>query len=329
MINGNSVVFQIGKETTYGTAATATHQIKIGSESLKPAYNKIDEGLATGGRGEGLKATMGIGVNGSISTLMRPDLVLLLAGVLGEEAAVVASAEGEGYTHKFTAIASAENKHLPAWTCYIDRKIDKFAYTGCKINRVALTANAGDYLKCDVDFVGRDEATGATMGTISGQPSSLKAYKFAQGKVYKVASNVRTEIADIDSVNLEINNNCDAQVQTTSTGDYYKEAEVGVRSITLGLSAIYASGTEALRKDFYKSDATLAVDLEFISDEMIDTEEPYSLTIKLPCCQMLDSDANMSGLDTLKQNMSLSVVDNLSDELIEVIAVNADDAKYI
>lgn len=329
MINGNSVIFQMGKESTYGTAGTATKQIKIGSESLKPVYNKIDEGLATGGRGAGLKATMGIGVEGSISTLMRPDLVYLLAGVLGEEATPVASAGGEGYKHVMTAIEASETKHLPAWTCYVDRKVGKFGYTGCKINRLALSAASGDYLKCDVDFVGKDEQTGVTMSTITGQPSQLRAFKFAQGKVYKVEEEERTPIADVDSIQLEINNNCDYQIQTTDTGDNYKEAEVGTREISLSLSAIYASGAEGLRASYYKSDATFAVDLEFVSDEMIDDEEPYKLTIKLPCCQMSDADANMGGVETLKQNMTMNVADNLSDELIIVEAVNADEAKYI
>lgn len=330
MINGNSVVFQIGKESTYGTVADPTNQLKISSESLKPVYNKIDEGLATGGRGAGLKATMGIGVEGSISTLMRPDTVYLLAGVLGAEATPTATTGGEGYVHKFTAIEAAENKHLPSWTCYVDRKVGQFSYSGCKINRLSLAASAGDYLKCDVDFVGQNEASGATMGDAEDAPvSTKKAYKFAQGKVYSGTGSSRVAIADIDSISLEINNNCDYQIQTTDTGDNYKEAEVGTREISLSLSAIYASGSEALRNSYYKSDATLAVEIEFISDEVLDADENYSLKITLPCCQMSDADANMGGLETLKQNMTLNVVDSLTEELIEVEAVTVDSAKYI
>lgn len=74
MVNGNSVKLQIGEESSYATIADATEQIKISSESLKAAYNKVDEGLATGGRGSGKRQTMGIGVEGSFSTLFRPDM---------------------------------------------------------------------------------------------------------------------------------------------------------------------------------------------------------------------------------------------------------------
>lgn len=326
MINGNSVIAQLGLETTYGTAVNATNQFKIASESLKPVYNKIDEGLATGGRGAGLKATMGIGVEGALSTLMRGDMGYILAGALGVES-VAGTDDGEGgiiapYTHTYTAIASDEDEHLPAFTVKVDRKVDQFAYTGCKINSLTLSASAGDYLKADINLVGRDETTGATMQTLS--PSSLKAFKFAQGKMYTVTSGVRTEIADVDNVSVEINNNLDYQTQTTSTGDHYAQAEVGTREINVTAEAIYSTDAESIRNTYYKSDATVGIDLEFISDEMASGTTPYKLTISLPCCQLSDADANMGGLDTLKQNMTFNVVDNLTDELITIALVNAD-----
>lgn len=44
MINGNSVIAQMGLESSYGVSASAAKQYKISSESLKAVYNKIDEG---------------------------------------------------------------------------------------------------------------------------------------------------------------------------------------------------------------------------------------------------------------------------------------------
>lgn len=319
MINGNSVVFQLGKETTYGNAGTASEQVKISSESFKEVYNKIDEGLATGGRGAGLLATMGIGVEGSIATLFRPDMGYLLKGALGVEA-VTASTEGK--KHTFTAIGNSETDHLPSWTCYVDRKVKKFAYVGCKVNTLSLSAEAGNYLSCEVSFNGKKENVGVTMTSIT--PSGLRAFKFAQGKAYVGDG----EIADITSMSLEINNNLDAQKQTSSTGSFYKEPEVGIREITSNLSMIYSLAAETIREQLYKSDNTFSLKLEFVSDEMIDEEEPYKMTITLPCCQMSDATANMSGMDTLPMDVSVSVADNLSDELITVELINADTTAY-
>lgn len=324
MISGNSVVLQMGKETTYGTSASATKQIKISSESLRPTYNKVSEGLGTGGRGEGLLATMGIGLEGTVSTLLRPDMGYILAGILGAEGTVSTPTSGKGHTHTFTCIASDPSNHLPSYTFKVNRGVDAFAYTGCKINRLSLSASAGDFVKADFDIVGKDESSGATMQSLT--PSTLKAFKFAQGKVYNGSS----EIADITNINIEINNNCDAQTQTTDTGNYYKEPEVGMRSCSITLDAIYSTDTESLRESYYKSDNTLSLKVEFTSDEEIESTESYKMTITIPCCQMSDASANMSDPgSSLSQSMTLNAVDNLTDEFIKIELTNNDSAKYI
>lgn len=319
MINGNSVVLQMGKETTYGTAIACTNQIQISNESLKEVYNKIEEGLAVGGRGVGKVATMGIGVEGSVFTLFRPDMGLILKSALGVE--VVASAT-EGYKHTFTAIENDEEKHLPSLTVKVDRKVDCFSYPGCKIGSLTLSAENGNYLLAEINFNGKQEITNVTLEDLT--PSTLKAFKFAGGKFYVDD----TEIADVTSVSLEINNNLTTQVQTSSTGDYYKEPEAGMREITANLSMLYSASAELLRKNKYKTDDTFALKLEFVSDEKISSAEKFKMVITLPCCQMNDATANMSGLDTLPQDVSIRVVDNLEDELITVELYNSDEAAY-
>lgn len=326
MVSGNSVIFQIGKESTYGTAVAGTKQIKISSESFKPNYNKVDEGLATGGRGSGLKQTMGIKVEGALSTLMRPDMGYLLFAALGAQE--VEEGSGSSYIHTFTCIQNGESYHLPAWTAYVDRKIGVFKYNGCKVSSMTLSAAAGDYLKLDMNFAGRTEASGASLASLS--PSALKAFKFAQGKVYRKVSSDWVEIADITNMSLELNNNLDSDTQTTGTGDYYAEPEVGTRECNITLDMIYSTAAEQLRAAYYKSDDTLAVRLVFTSDELADDDPsvPYKLTIEVPCCQMSDSSANMSGLDKMVQNVTLNAVDNLTDEFVTMELVNLDSSAY-
>lgn len=327
MVNGNSVIFQIGKESTYATAVAGTEQIKISSESFKAVYNKVDEGLATGGKGSGLQQTMGIKAEGAFSTLMRPDMGNILYGALGQQDTEEDEDTSGVYHHTFTCIPSGESYHLPSWTAYVDRKIGKFCYPGCKVSSLSLQAAAGDYLKADVNFSGRTEETAATMPALT--PSALKAFKFAHGKVYRKTGSSLTEIADITSIGLEINNNLDADTQTTGTGNYYAQPEAGTREISLSLEMIYSTAAETLRNSFYKSDDTLAVRVEFTADEMIgSTSAPNKLIIDLPCCQMNSADANMSGLERLNQSVSLNVADNLTDELITIDLVNARSTDY-
>ena len=330
MYNGNSTIFQWKAESTtnieYGdTAGAMAEQIKISSESIKPVYNKIDEGLATGGRGAGLKATMGIGVEGNFSTLVRPDMLKMFYGVLGQ---VDGGTERYApYNYTFTCRDSNYSRQ-PFFSVGIKRGAFGFLYTGMKINSLTLSASAGDYLKADVSLVGREEKENWNPNPDL-TPSPYKAYKFAQGKVYEVKTTTdsegtetteNVEIYDITSMSLEINNNMDYQTQTTSTGDYYAEPDVGTREISLSLEAIYSENSENLRKNYYKTDNTLAVQLKFVSDEAGNNGSKYSLSIDLPCCQMSDADANVGGLETLKQNMTLNVVDNVKDELITITA---------
>jgi hypothetical protein len=309
MVNGNSVKLQIGEESSYATIADATEQIKISSESLKAAYNKVDEGLATGGRGAGRVQTMGIGVEGAFSTLLRPDMGLLLKLLLGVEGEIVDNADGS-YKHTFTAIGTGLNDLLPSASIRVDRVVSAFVYNGCKVNQISFSAAAGDYVKADITVAGRTESAGTLTAGVS--PSPRKAFRFAGGKCYKD----NLEIADITSMTVDYNNNLDSQTQTTSTGDYYAEPECGTREISVSLEMLYSASVEAIREAVYKTDDTFSISLTFESDEEIAAGVPYALKISIPCCQCSEADANMGGLETLKQSLTINAVDNLSDELI-------------
>lgn len=328
MANGNALIVQLGKESTYGTLATPDRQIRVSSESLKPNFNKVEEGLLTGNKGKSATNIMGIKTEGSLSTLARPDDIgLFLACALGEEEEVVASTDTT-YTHTFIPLGTTEADVLPTMSAVINRVIDSFGYTGLAINTLSLSADAGDYVNLEASFVGRTEETGATTQTLT--PSPLKAFKFHQGKVYlkKPTETAAQELADVTSVSWEYNNNLDSDTQTTSTGLYYKQPEVGTREITTTLSCIYTSASEAYRNEFYKTDDTLAVVLEFTSDEEVESGYPYSLKITIPCNQVTEADANVSGAERLKENLTLAAVDNGSDELVTVELVNGYSTQY-
>ena len=153
----------------------------------------------------------------------------------------------------------------------------------------------------------------------------MKSFKFRHGKV-KLAG---TEVADITNINFTYNNNLDAETQTTSTGLYFKEPEPGKREITTELEMLYTAGTEAYRASYYKTDAQVGIELEFISDETFgESDTPYSLKIIIPCNQCTDASANMTGADSTKQTMNFEAVDNLTDELITVELVNDKSVAY-
>lgn len=305
----------MGTESVYGTESTLTKQIRVSSESLKPVYNKVDEGLLTGGRGASRKEIMSCKVEGDISTLARPDdLGMFLNALLGVE--VVTGSDTEGYTHTYTALGTGEDDELPSLTAVLDRKAGVFSYTGLKLNSMSFSAAPEDYLKLDMSYVGYKEDTGTLTAGLS--PSTLKSFKFRHGKV-KLAG---AEIADITNIKFDYNNNLNADVQTTSTGLYFKEPEPGVRELSTELEMLYSSGTEAYRNSYYKTDADVSIELNFVSDEDVVSGVPYSLTITIPHNQCADATANMTGADNTKQTMSFNAWDNGSDELITAVLIN-------
>ncbi|ULQ59236.1 hypothetical protein K7I13_12145 [Brucepastera parasyntrophica] len=308
MVTGNSLIVQVANETQYAVPVSAmTRQIKVASESLKPIYNKIDEGLLTGGKATGKVETMSVKAEGSISTIARPDdLGFWLLHLLGVEEDVVdvGDEDGTAKKHTFHAIGTQETDHLPSFTAMLNRIIEKFAYTGCKANTISFSAVQEDYLKIDITIVGKDEIEWTVSTTLV--PSSLRAFKFRHGKVYLNGA----EIADVTSIKFDYNNNLDTTVQTTSTGLYFKEPECGARDITTELEVLYASPAEATRKNYYKTDDVFALVLAFTSDEVVEDGVPYSLTITIPHNQMSDATANVSGSETLKQTMNMKAVED-------------------
>jgi hypothetical protein len=324
MINGNSVILQLASEAAYGSVTAMKYQFKAASESLKPAYNKKDEGVATGGRGAGLKATMSKKIEGSFSILGRADdagfILKHLLGVQADPATVGESSKA--FKHTFTALGTALTDSLPSLCAAIDRKAGVFAYSGLKIDSASFSAAAEDYLKIDITVVGRDETAGSLTAAL--KPSSLRAFRFKHGKVYIAGE----AVADVTSIKFDYKNNLDSGTQTTETGDYFAEPQPGTREITTDLEMLYSATAEQIRKNLYKSDNTCALVIDFKSDDMADTDIPYELKMTIPCMQVSDATANMGGLETIKQSLTFGAVDNLSDELVTFELINTQSTAY-
>lgn len=324
MINGNSLILQFGKETTYGEGGTPSRQIKVASESFKPMYNKIEEGLLTGGKAGSKKETMSIRTEGSISTLARPDDVgFFLKATLGNEE--VSSIEDEKvFLHTFKALGTNEDDVLPSIFAIADKKVNKFLYNGLKINSLSFSASPEDYLKLDLNLVGRNETTNAEMNNDL-LPTTLKSFKFRNGKV-KIAGQ---DVADITSINFNYENQLDTQTQTTSTGVYYKEPNVGVRTIQTTLEAIYTSELEQIRELYYKTDETVSIELLFDSEYKIpETDIYYQMKITIPCNQLSDATANFGSAETIKQSMTFDAFEENGQELITIDLINGEANEY-
>lgn len=320
MVSGNSVVFQIGKETTYGTAATGTEQIRIASESMKPTYNKIDEGLATGNVGAGKVQTVGINCAGSVATIFRPDMGLILKALCGAEGTVSGSGP---YKHTFTPIGNGLTDKLPSLTLLVDRKAAVCAYPGAKIGQMTFDASAGGYLNVSIDFVAKDEVDGTMASSLS--PSALEGFTFASGKLL-----IDEEEVEITSSSVTWNNGLVSDKQTSKTGLYNKEPVQGMRTVTGNSTMDYDGDAEALRSTLYKSDTVFGLELVYTSDEETESGSGthYQLKIIVPAAQCTDSGANMgSPTDSLSMNFDWKAVQG-TGSYCTIELTNDDSTQY-
>lgn len=319
MVNGNSVIVQFGQETEYGTAAEPVKRIAVSSESLAYSANKTDEGLLTGGVGKSFIETMSLHTEGDIATLAKPETVgYILGGVLGVEQVSEADENGK-YKHTFTPIGNKETDSLPSFSFLINRGINTQTYTGIKFNSCSFSAAAEDRLQLTLSAVGKDEIQDGTLKDDL-KPETSRAFKFHQASVLMD----KEKIADITSIQFNYNNNLDSSIYTTDTGLYCKEPEAGTREATAQFEALYTTNTEAIRNNKFKTDAIVSVEIEFTDSDK------NKIVFRIPKAQISEmATPTATGADTMKTNLTVSAVDDLSGNYVEVELSNDKSDAYI
>jgi len=318
MASGSGLKVQYGIENTYGTKATPTHQILVSSEGFKLNLGKKDEGLLTGGKMTGRVATMSRKVEGSLSALARPDDVgFFLKGLFGVEGTPAQVGTTDAYNHTFTPISATGT--LPSYTFTIDRVVKGFAYTGCKINTMSFNADAEDYLKLDINVIGKDEESGTT-GSLT--PSALKAFRFANAQI-----KVNNQVLDATNIKFEYNNNL-SQLQTTATGLYLTAPEQGARDVKISADVLYNSTSDSIRDSYFLTDAVVEVVINFVNGEIADDDVPYSLSFTIPFAQVEDASPTISGADIIKYTLSMRATEGSGQEPVKAELVNLRSTAY-
>jgi hypothetical protein len=299
MISGNRAILQVAKDSYSGdtpTAATTGYrQVRFSSISMDYVPVKNQEGVLTGNIGKPRYDTMGKKAEGSMSTLARPDdLGFFLYMLLGKQELPTSSD-----VFNFTP----NKDSLPSFTLKLDKGAGIYTYPGCFLDSMSFSAQPEDYLSLDLDIKGHDE-TYATGNLTAIAPSTQRAFKFNQGKVYYGS----TELADVTSIKLSYKNNLENNIQTTSTDLYYKKATPNTREVDTDFECLYSSGSEAFRQDYFKGDKIFSLKIEFSTDEGT-TGDLHKLTIEVPNMQVVNCSVPVSDANAIKQSLSATAID--------------------
>jgi hypothetical protein len=201
----------VGKETVYGTYASATTAIEALSCNFRTDIDseKID---AIGmNRGFLRRVTLNKVVKGSLEQYLHPiDSPLLWISGMGGTC-TSAALSGSSYTHS-VSIGNFDTSQSLGLSFNVRKGPSMvFRYVGGRVNQIKLSAKAGEIVKCSYDIVFKDSTQlsddiGATLSI-----SSVLPFTYAQGDFRyaetEAKADTTTASEPIQSFELSINNN--------------------------------------------------------------------------------------------------------------------------
>lgn len=302
---GTGTQLQIGKEASFGEAATPDTLVDLTSEGIKVTVEKGDEGSLLGSKTAMSRDLLAVTVEGSVSFILRPEFAgLILHAALGGEDACTQEGDSELYTH--TIGLCDVNGNLPSLTCVVDRKAATKRYTGCTVSALSLDFAAGDYVKGSMDIKGTKEENGETN-------AALKGFSIPSYRCTNATFTLEGTIYDISSASLKIDNALETAPRTYASGLYASQPQHGKRSVTISFEIPYSSEVENLKDSYLTSEENASVELTFSSPKA-----GHTVGISLSHVAISDVDANVSGTGILSATVSGEALSVGDDEPITI-----------
>lgn len=310
---GTGSTIQIGKESTFGTAATMTDLVNFTSESVNVSVEKSDEGSLLASKTATTRDLMAIAVGGSISFILRPEFAgLLFHAALGGADTVTSAGTG---LYKHTMKLAGVNDDLPSLTVTVDRKAACKAYTGCTVSSLSLECAAGDYVKGSFDIIGHDEDAGTL--------ASLPAYSIPSYRCTSATFTLGGNSLDISNCTINLDNALEDAPRTYSSGLLSGQPQHGQRGITVNFEIPYSSAIETLRSTYLTTETNAAIVLTFAS-----SDDDYTCTVKLPNVSINSVENNVSGSGIITASIGGEALSVGSTEPITVEIVDANENEY-
>lgn len=300
----------LGIESAFGTEANAKYKLPFTSESLNHKIEAIKSEALLGVRGTKSLAPGKEGAEGSIEAEAYPSttgvLFYLALGKAILEDPDATPSSGDEYS-KIVPIGLSED--LPSASIEVNHSGESFKYLGMKVNQLKFTGAVGAIPKIAVDFVGKEEQSGAlTQGTMTNPDAD--PYYFKDLILY--TDNIITATDLYSSIELTINNGLDNDDYRLDGTGLRKTVDAGMLEITGTIDIIFDSTTVAGEYGKFKNftDAAIGIKLEKVSGE--------KLTIYLPRLKFseMPHDISDAGKITLRASFTALIPD--TGDIIEV-----------
>ncbi len=305
---------QVGKQSVWRTPVTPDTLINMTSESIAVTVTKGDEGNLLSSKTANQKDTMSIAVDGSISTVLRPEFADWLFEVaMGKK---ITSDKSNSYT------LLDPNSELPVSTVVLSRGGIVKTYPDVTVKSIKLSASAQDYVKVDIDITGVDEVSVGEddAKTIQSLAFTLPSYRCTQATLLYgdegSLSNALTKSLCVESCDITIDNGVEDAPATYCSGLYRGRPVMGLRSVTVDFSIPYSDDIDAFRKKYFLSESSPCVALK-LSFTTSDTDE--NIEVYLPYVSITSSDGNVGGTGIIDSSFSGEALSKSNTEPITVV----------
>lgn len=227
-----------------------------------------------------------ISVAGGISTYLRPEFVdWLFEAAMGE-------ADDGVYT---LSDADAEPRKSEV---YIERGTDVKKYADMAISSLNITANAQKIVEAQIEFIGKQEATG-TFPT--GLTSVSKSYKCTDAYLKYGATSSQTALP-VETLSFNINNNLVEGPRTYMSGLYAEDPIKGLRDVTINWTMPRDKGSsskyDAMRA-YLESNDYVRLELQFSNGT-----EDETVNVVFPNVAITAGNSNVSGPQVIDSSFS-------------------------
>lgn len=252
-------------------------------------------------------------------------IAYLLHLVLGEGETEELTDEDFDFEHTFTPVRN--DLILPSSTIHVGKDVFEHIFAGCVIGSMTLSLD-DEFAMVDLDVVAKKDSKG-TLTDIS-ELSLPEAYPIAFHELQiemGPKDGTQEERVDIESIEISIANNADAEAGITLGSRYPRRIFAGDLEITVSMD-IQFSGTQDLESFWGASDGPSDVETEEQNITFTFDGGTYgNLTFNLPQCIFESISTQPSGSDRIVQSAELRAFYD-EDADAELIATLQNDEEY-
>lgn len=293
----------VGKESTFGTYASATTAVEALSCSFKTEIDsmKLDQISAT--RGYTHRVTLGKNVNGTLEQYLHPiESVLLIANALGGPITTTTTTTSANI-HSVSAGNFNTTTAIGAVSFNV-RKGDThtFRYHGGRCNVLKLSGAVGEPTKVSYEFIFKDSTQVSDDIAASLSISTVLPFSFQNGvfryNATEAAAATTASNEPIQAFELTINNNIKSEEEARSLGTITVDVLPPTRR-EIEFTVTQRWDTTTTLERFIQATQG-AVELYFVGQYISGTSGPqYSMLVRMPKVFNKNGDVEVGGADEL------------------------------